>query len=51
VGGYYRAFKMRGVGGYEYAATVAATALEEGPHEFVIAVFRGRSTTTFPAGG
>jgi hypothetical protein len=50
VGGFYRAFKMRAAGGYEYAATVTATALEEGPHEFVIAVFRGRSTTTFPAG-
>lgn len=50
VGEFYRAFKMRTVGGYEYAATVAAAALDEGPHEFVIAVFRGRSTTTFPAG-
>jgi hypothetical protein len=51
VGGFYRAFKMRSAGGYEYAATVAAAALEEGPHEFVIAIFRGggRSTTTFPA--
>jgi hypothetical protein len=29
---------------------VAAAALEEGPHEFVITVFRGRSTTAFPAG-
>jgi hypothetical protein len=50
MGGFYRAFKMHTAGGYEYAATVAATALQEGPHEFVIAVFRGRSTTTFPAG-
>jgi hypothetical protein len=50
VGGFYRAFKMHSAGGYEYAATVAATALEEGPHEVVVAVFRGRSTTTFPAG-
>jgi hypothetical protein len=50
VGGFYRAFKMRAAGGYEYAATVAATALDEGPHEVVIAVFRGRSATTFPAG-
>jgi len=50
VGGFYRAFKMRAAGGYEYAATVAAAALEEGPHEFVIVLFRGRSTTTFPAG-
>ncbi len=50
VGGFYRAFKMRPAGSYEYAATVAATALEEGPHEFVIAVFRGRSATTFPGG-
>jgi hypothetical protein len=49
VGGFYRAFKMRTAGGYEYAATVAANALVEGPHEFVIAVFRGRSATTFPA--
>ena len=31
VGGFYRAFKMRTAGGYEYAATVAAAALEEGP--------------------
>jgi hypothetical protein len=50
VAGFYRAFKMRPAGGYEYAATVASNALEEGPHEFVVAVFRGRSTTTFPAG-
>jgi len=50
VGGFYRAFKMHSAGSYEYAANVAATALEEGPQEFVIAVFRGRSTTTFPAG-
>jgi hypothetical protein len=49
-GGFYRAFKMRAARGYEYAATVSATALEEGPHEVVIALFRGRSTTTFPAG-
>ncbi len=49
-GGFYRAFAMRQAGGYEYAATVPGAALPEGPHEFVIAVFRGNSTTTFPSG-
>jgi hypothetical protein len=40
---------MRAAGGDEYAATVAATALDEGPHDVVFAVFHGRSATTFPA--
>lgn len=50
VGGFYRAFKMNPAGGYEYAATVPGTALQEGPHDFVIVVFRGRIATTFPSG-
>ena len=39
VGGFYRAFKMRTAGGYEYAARGGRRPLGEGPHEFVIAVF------------
>ncbi len=49
-GGFYRAFAMHPSGGYEYAATVPAAALREGPHEFVITTFRGGSSATFPAG-
>ena len=43
-------FAMRPAGGYEYAATVPAAALREGPHEFVITVFRGGHGVTFPGG-
>ena len=57
VGGFYRAFPMRPLGGYRYAATIPGAVgpsgnetLREGPHEYVIAVFRGDSATTFPAG-
>ena len=49
-GGFYRPFTMHSAGGYDYAANVTGAALAEGPHEFVIAVFRGKSTTTFPGG-
>ncbi len=49
-GGFYRGFAMRPAGGYEYAASVPAAALQEGPYEFVITVFRGDSVTTFPGG-
>lgn len=48
--GFYRAFAMRPAGGYEYAASVPAAALQEGPHEFVITVYRGNTVTTFPDG-
>ena len=47
-GGFYRAFAMRPAGAYEYAATVPSAALREGPHEFVITLFRGDSGVTFP---
>ncbi len=52
VPGFYRGFAMRPVGGYEYAATVPAAALQEGggPYEFVITLFRGEARTTFPGG-
>ncbi len=47
-GGWYQRFWMRPAGGYQYAATVPAGALREGPHEYVITVFRGGSRLTFP---
>src|SRR5947199_7483560 len=49
-GGFYRGFAMQPAGGYTYAASVPATALREGPAEFVITLFRRDSTTTFPGG-
>lgn len=49
-GGFYRGFAMRPAGAYEYAASVPAAALREGPYEFVITIFRGVSATTFPGG-
>jgi hypothetical protein len=49
-GGYYRGFAMRPAGGYVYAASIPAAALREGPHEFVITLFRGESAVTFPGG-
>ena len=49
-GGFYRGFAMRPAGGYEYAASVPAGVLREGPHEFVITLFRRDSGVTFPAG-
>jgi len=47
-GGFFRGFAMRPAGAYDYAATVPAAALREGPHEFVITLFRGDSGVTFP---
>jgi hypothetical protein len=50
VGGFYRGFPMRPDGGYRYAATIPGSGpLREGPHEFVITVFRGDSATTYPS--
>ena len=49
-GGFYRGFAMEPAGGYVYSATVPAAALREGPHEFVITLFRGDSGMTFPGG-
>jgi hypothetical protein len=48
--GFYRGFTMRPAGGYVYAVAVPATALKEGPYEFMITLFRGDSSTTLPAG-
>jgi hypothetical protein len=49
-GGFYRGYPMRPAGGYDYAATVPGAALREGPHEFVVSLFRGDSVLTFPEG-
>jgi hypothetical protein len=49
-GGVFQAFRMRPAHGYVYATSVPASALREGPHEFVITLFRGDSGVTFPAG-
>jgi len=49
-GGSYQQFSIWQVGGYEYGASIPASAMREGPHQFVITVFRGGVPTTFPAG-
>jgi hypothetical protein len=49
VGGFYRGFAMRPKIGYVFAASIPGEALREGPHEFVITVFRGDSSITFPS--
>src|SRR5205807_5990994 len=46
--GPYQIFLMRRSRGYEYVAAIPHAALREGPHQFVITVFRGDSMTTFP---
>jgi hypothetical protein len=48
--GFYRRFAMQRAGGYAYSASIPATALAEGPYEFVITLFRGASGVTFPDG-
>jgi len=51
-GGFYRGFPMRAKDGYRYAASVptgaGGRAVPEGPHEYVITVFLGDSSLTFP---
>jgi hypothetical protein len=47
--GFYRAFTMHQSGAYEYAATIPARALREGPYAFVTTIFHGDSATTFPS--
>ncbi len=47
----WRGYPMRPAGGYEYAAAVPASELQEGPHELLVTVYRGDSSATFPGGG
>jgi hypothetical protein len=49
-GGFYRGFAMHPADGYVYAAPVPASALAEGPYQFVITLFHGDSGLTFPGG-
>lgn len=46
---FYRSFTMRRVGAYEFAMSIPAQKLHEGPYAFVIALFHGDSATTFPS--
>jgi hypothetical protein len=46
----YRGYPMRPAGAYEYAASVPAADLRDGPHDAVITVFRGDTSTSFPGG-
>ncbi|HEX6372130.1 MAG TPA: hypothetical protein VF006_24615 [Longimicrobium sp.] len=48
--GWFRPFAMRSTGAYEYAAAVPADSLRSGPHEYVVSVRYGDSTTTYPEG-
>ncbi|HXI34772.1 MAG TPA: hypothetical protein VNH63_11860, partial [Gemmatimonadales bacterium] len=50
VPGFYRGFAMSPADGYEYAAALPAVALPEGPHEFVVTLYREGSVLTFPGG-
>ena len=49
-GGFYRGFAMRPVDGYHYSASIPSSILQNGPYQFVITVFRGDFTQTFPSG-
>ncbi|MFL5494221.1 MAG: hypothetical protein ACJ8DC_07555, partial [Gemmatimonadales bacterium] len=46
----YRDYTMHPAGAYEYAAVLPAADLQEGPHDFVITVFRANAGVTFPGG-
>jgi hypothetical protein len=46
--GWFRPYPMRPVSAYGYRATIPADALREGPHEYVVSVRTGDSTTTYP---
>ena len=46
--GFFRPFPMQRAGSYDYVAIIPQDALREGPHEYVISVFRGATVTTFP---
>jgi hypothetical protein len=50
VPGFYRGFAMSPASGYEYAAELPSAVTTEGPHEFVITLFRGAAAVTFPGG-
>jgi hypothetical protein len=49
-GGFYRGYVMRPADGYVYAAALPSGLLQEGPHEYLITLFRGKTAITFPGG-
>jgi hypothetical protein len=49
-GDFYRGFPLRSAGAYEYAATIPAATMREGPSEYVVTVFRDGRAVTFPEG-
>ncbi len=49
-GSWFRRYAMQPVGGYQYRGAVPADSLTEGPHEYLVSVRFGDSTTTFPDG-
>jgi len=49
-GGSFQQSWKRQLAGYEYAATIPAANLREGPFEFVVTVYQGAVATTFPGG-
>jgi hypothetical protein len=49
-GDWFHGYPMHPAGGYEYSATIPAVELREGPHEFVVTLYRGTSAVTFPRG-
>ena len=48
--GWFRRFAMHPSSAYEYRVTIPADSLQPGPHEYVVSVRSGDSTTTFPEG-
>ncbi|MEO8200297.1 MAG: hypothetical protein ABI679_07245 [Gemmatimonadota bacterium] len=47
-GDWYHGYTMKPAGGYRFTATVPRADLRPGPHEFVITVYQGGSTATYP---
>lgn len=48
--GFFRPFPMRPDGAYGYRASIPASALADGPYEYVVSVRSGDSAVTFPEG-
>ena len=48
--GTYQSSLISHVAGYDYAATLPAATLREGPHEYVVTAFQGAVAKTFPGG-
>lgn len=47
---WFSRYSMESTGGYDYRVRIAADSLKEGPHQYVISVAHGPSSTTFPEG-